>query len=429
MDNQENERIEPTSYKTYHRNVIPFKLHEIRVESSLTKAKETKVKCPDTGEDITKIVYPKLEIAINNLGRIGKVLGNLFRHRPDYINFCEGIAQTYSYIKSDQTRVIIIIGTSNDGKSTLRKLLFKIAPNIWGRCKFDKIFGSDDKKAGENYEINKHKQGLWDDEIDTRIKLDATRLKEDTRSTSRTSERKYVSQYQSENRFNIFGNCNEPPKWSETGIQVDNRLLYLQSYPSDYTEDSTKQIGDYHNSFNEKEEREFLKHILQVGCVRLFQHKLGYSENQASIDRINEYKTDIISAVFSEFKITARPKGKKPVVSRFVFELVLSNYIEDRQWKVAKSPKALVNNEVNNKFPGRVLVGTRDKRKRFEGWSNTANAVYDYILVDIGKQKEFLELAYKEDKKENLRTYYELDKSIKRQEPINPEAGKQTKVD
>ena len=411
--NQQNEQIKKTSYKTYHRNVIPFKLHEIRVDKSLTESKKEEIVCTKTGEVTEKIVYPELEKAISKLGRIGKVLGDLLRDRPDYINFCEAVAQTYSYIKSDQTRVVIIIGTSNDGKSTLRKLLFKISPDIWGRCKFDKIFGSDDSKAGGNYAINKHKHGLWDDEIETKVELNATRLKEDTRSTSRTSEIKYVNQFESEIRFNIFGNCNEPPKWSESGIQVDNRLLYLKSYPSYFTKDPTKQDGEYHATFSQEEEKAFLKHILQVGCVRLFQNKLGYSENQASIDRINDYKTDLISAIFSEFIITARPENKRPIVKKSVFEMVIRNYIDERRWRGAKNPKTLIKNEVRNKFPGRnVVPDSKATKKRLEGWSNKENTTYDYVYIDIGNKKEFLDLAYTEDKG-GVRTYYELDGKIK----------------
>lgn len=419
QEKDKNKQIKKTSYKTYHRTVIPFKLNDIIVDKSLTEAKEIETEDPDTKQIVKKIVYPELEKEINKLGRIGKVLADRLQHRPDYINFCEGVAQTYCNIKSSESRIIIIIGTSNDGKSTLFKLLVKIGPDIWGACKFHLIYNSDIKTSSQNFAIHKDKQGRMDDEIKINCTLDATQGKEGPRNDSRFLETKHKDQVEYPDFQNMFGICNQAPKWSETGIQVDNRLLYLQSNPNDDTKDTKNVIGDYHLSFSEQEERDFLKHILQVGFVRLSQGKLGYSSNQASIDRINELKTDLISAVFTEFEITARPEDKRPIVSKSVLGHVFRNFADERQWKRVKRNYMP---EVTTYFTNRNVVGggTDKKKKRFEGWSNTRSAVNDYVEIDIGKQNGFLSLAYKDDKRKNLRTYFELDGSVKETEPITP---------
>lgn len=425
-ESDKNKRIQNTSYLTYHRNVIPFNLDEIRVDKTLTEAKEIEVACPDTGEVTTKIVYPELEKEIKNLGRIGKVLGELLPDRRDYINYCEFAKQTYCNIKSDLTRIVILLGTTNDGKSTLQGLMFRISPDIWGRGKFHLIFSPDEKTSGEGYDLHKDKHGIWDDEINTNALLDATRGKENTRSKTRTSELKYGKHTHEDNRQNIIGNCNNPPKWSESGAPMNNRLLYLQCKPTIKDPKYEKDDGEYYKTFSPKEEKAFLKHILQVGGVRLFQGKLGYSENQASIDRINEFASDFISVAFSDLKVTERSASEKvPICRKTVLEMVLFNYSTENNWELeVKEIKRIVRNDLKNKFSRNVVGDSKSIKKRING---VGNATSDYVYIDIKDQYSFLQYAYKDEEKKNLRTYYNLDGSVNYTELINPDAGKQTK--
>ena len=371
------QRIEPTKYTTYHTTLIPFELNDI-------------------GNNLI-IDNNTLEIELEKLGRIGKVIGDRFLHRPDLRNFCEHNCLGFCAIKSSANVVLIIQGTPSDGKSTLMNLLKKILPEIYGGFRIVKRYSNDNKTRGQDLFESRNKKIAVEDDAPKDL-IDASIFKPDTRQTRTSAEVKYVNSDIVENRQILIILTNTNVNFTEYEQQIQNRILILQSEPN--KEIAENLIGDYEDTFSEDEKNALLKFILRVGFGQLFQGKLTLSENTRASNRFRERKTDHLTDFIEECKISPVKGTEKPEVDFDCFVIALKNFVKDNDRSGKIPSDKTIKDKLRNFFKAFDAVAKKEDKRIQVKYSKSKSTIRTYLKLKIENAEAFESYYYQTIKNE-----------------------------